>query len=599
MPEHGQRSDEKQKAARRALEAGDIAGAERSLAEILEENPADHVTLSLMAEFRLLAGDPEQAFKLYTRAVNAAPQVLEYKKRFISLAGLGLQLEYSEALANALIACLKTPGLSTLLESWTGLMLREPRFHSAYGLINRKSYDPSNRAAFANLTEFGPLFTPLFIEGIKANVVGDPVFEEFLTHIRRHLLDDFGDGHARFSPREFAILASALSQYAFLTDYILDADESERERIARLIQNVEASPPSLADGAKIALIACYQPLYGLKNARALLETFQSEHPLCEVVKTQIEDFFALREAAASIPSLTEIDEGVSAKVRELYEAFPYPRWKGLSIENLKGEWQRDECSRRAEGPLRGKEATILVAGCGTGRETAIISAIFPDAKITAIDLSRTSLAYALIKMREHGLKNIDFRHGDILKLGALTERFDYITSTGVLHHMENPIAGWKVLRGLLKSGGLMRIGLYSKAGRTSISKAQAAIRAGNYPATPEGVMRFRREAPKLLDRETLLHLVTVKDYYNTNMYRDLLFHFQEQSFDIGEISAILNQLGLQFEGFNIAPDVLASYRRTFPGDPNARALENWAQFEHAYPRTFASGYSFWCRDKSV
>ena len=34
---------------------------------------------------------------------------------------------------------------------------------------------------------------------------------------------------------------------------------------------------------------------------------------------------------------------------------------------------------------------------------------------------------------------------DILDLAKLNKRFDIIESVGVLHHMENPMAGWKVL----------------------------------------------------------------------------------------------------------------------------------------------------------
>jgi SAM-dependent methyltransferase len=588
-------SDILRREAQGALEQGDTETAERRLAEALKRNAKDHRALALMAEVRLQQKNLNEAFSLYRDAVNAAPQVHWYKKRFLNLAGLGVAVNYSESLANALVACLKTPDLASLLENWSRLLLAEPRFHAAYGLTNRQDFDPSNRAFFAGLTDFRPLFTPLFLEGIKSNVVCSPVFEEFITHIRRHLLFDLEPEGGRVTPEQFLALATALSHYAFLTDFILDSTEDEKRRTDELRRRVETENHVTNDPAAVAVLACYQPLHTLKNAELILDNFKTSGPLADVVKSQIADLFALREAASSIQSVTDISEGVSAQVRELYESFPYPRWKTISAESLEQDWQKDECSRKAEGPLRGTRARILVAGCGTGRDTAVLAAIFPDAIITAVDLSRTSLAYASIRAEEHGLKNISFRHGDILKLTALGGAFDYISSTGVLHHMENPVEGWRVLCGLLKPGGLMRIGLYSEIGRKGVVAAHEAIKRANYPSSPEGIARFRRESPDICGRQTLLDLARLRDYYNMNMYRDLLFHFQEYRFDTLQIEDVLRELGLAFEGFNISAGTLAKYRDMFPDDPSATNLERWNRFERTTPQTFLSGYAFWCR----
>ncbi len=596
MPDTLQSESERlQREAQRALEQDDVATAERCLATALKQSEKDHIALALMAEVRVRQNNVNEAFSLYMEAVNAAPQVHLYKKRFLNLASLGVPVNYSDSLANALVACLRTPDLASLLENWSSLLLVEPRFHAAYELANRQSFDPSNSTFFAGLTDFRPLFTPLFLEGIKSNVVCSPVFEEFITHVRRHLLFDFGSARGRFSPEQFLTLASALSHYAFLTDFILDSTDDEKRRTDELRRRVETESDVAKNPAAVAVLACYQPLFKLKNAQQILDDFRTSSPLAGVVKAQIADYFALREVASSIPSVTDIGEGVSARVRELYETFPYPRWRAISAASLEQDWQNDECSQRAEGSFRGAKARILIAGCGTGRDTAILAAIFPDATITAFDLSRTSLAYAAIRAEEHSLKDISFRHGDILKLGALERKFDYISSTGVLHHMENPIEGWKVLCGLLKPGGLMRIGLYSEIARKAVTAAREVIKKGNYPSTPEGIMRFRRESPGICDRQTLLDLAELKDYYNMNMYRDLLFHFQEYRFDTLQIKDILRQLGLSFEGFNISSGTLAKYREMFPDDPNAADLERWNRFEQINPQTFISGYTFWCR----
>jgi hypothetical protein len=49
-----------------------------------------------------------------------------------------------------------------------------------------------------------------------------------------------------------------------------------------------------------------------------------------------------------------------------------------------------------------------------------------------------------------------------------------IEAVGVLHHMEDPLAGWRVLCGLLRLGGFMQIGLYIVPWREPISLALAS-----------------------------------------------------------------------------------------------------------------------------
>ena len=49
---------------------------------------------------------------------------------------------------------------------------------------------------------------------------------------------------------------------------------------------------------------------------------------------------------------------------------------------------------------------------------------------------------------------------DILDIGLLDEKFDIIESSGVLHHMNDPLKGLQVLLGVLKNNGFLKLGLY-------------------------------------------------------------------------------------------------------------------------------------------
>jgi SAM-dependent methyltransferase len=548
-----------------------------------------HEILRHRAEMSMAEGDIANAFALYMRAVNAAPHIHLYKERFLELASRGLDIAHSDELEAAVAACLETPDLAGAVENWASLLVANPGFQAAYGLGGRRAFDPARKPAAVTTIE--PLLRPLFLQGMKSNVVCNPVFEEFVADVRRHLLDAFSK-NGGFSD-DYVTVASALSHYASFADFILEETKAEQNRIDDLRREIETGMTRSA--AAIVLLACYRPLCSLANAGDLLDAFKNNEIVSEVVQAQIADPIVLRQIADSIPALSPVSDPTSLNVRGQYEAFPYPCWRALSKRHIVENWQAEELGRRLEAPLLSPAASILIAGCGTGRDAAIHSLRFPASSITAVDVSRTSLAYAAMKAKELGLANLTFAHGDILDLGRLGQTFDHICCTGVLHHMEDPVAGWRVLRDLLKPGGLMRIGLYSRAGRTAVAAAQQAARRGGYLSTREDILRFRRDFPRLCNRETLLRLSQLQDYYHLNMYRDLLFPAREHRFDLGQIGDMLDELNLLFEGFYVSADVLTRYRSMFRDDRYATHLKSWMQFESRHPDTFASMYIFWCR----
>lgn len=238
--------------------------------------------------------------------------------------------------------------------------------------------------------------------------------------------------------------------------------------------------------------------------------------------------------------------------------------------------------------------SILIAGCGTGRHVAIASALNPDSRIMAIDLSRASLAYAVRRAGELGLRNVEFAQADVLELEGLDRRFDVIECSGVLHHMQDPAEGWRVLAGRLNPGGRMKIGLYSEIGRRPVVAAQRFIAERGYAADPEG-MRAARAAILQLPRENEARAVAdTLDFYSLSGCRDLLFHVQERRYSLGEIEGMLATLGLDFLGFEFeSRATLIDYQREYPQDPAAVCLRNWSEYESRHPGAFAGMYQFW------
>ena len=191
--------------------------------------------------------------------------------------------------------------------------------------------------------------------------------------------------------------------------------------------------------------------------------------------------------------------------------------------------------------------------------------------------------------------------GDILKLSSLQQHFPMIECSGVLHHMQDPLSGWKVLCGLLMKGGLMSIGLYSEIARQDLNVTRNAFKCSNLPATRENIHMHRSDVLTRIARGDISRssLLNNDDFYSTSGCRDLLFHVQEHRFTIPQISKALIELDLKFIGF-IFPtakdrEVKNLYHRHFPEDREMTNLSHWDQLERQYPNTFSFMYQFWCQ----
>lgn len=579
-----------EKRARENFRAKDYDAAREALDNALEANPSNPAALALMGEIYFEHGDLRQAIGHYVLAIQSNPGVLAYKERFVELAGLTPFYKHNDAMQEALEECLKTPGLDCARAQilWYTLLSNQPAFKKLYKFSNFGSRVSFNLKSF-DKADYRPMLEPFFTDGLKKIAVYHPVFEEFLTHLRKRLLESLTAEKPHFAREDVASLAGPLAHYAFYTEFIFDTTEEEDRAVADLRKRLENDEEAMKDVAVVAVYACYAPLHALSSSAQIAELHEKDG-IADVIGVQIHDHIALLKRREAVEAVTPIEDAVSKKVQEQYEEFPYPRWKAYSKEIADEE---------AEGGLRGKKAEILVAGCGTGREAIQHAAVFPDAAVLGVDLSRTSLAYAIGRAEELGVRNATFRQADILKLGALDRKFDYISSSGVLHHMDKPIEGWRVLCDLLKPGGLMRIALYSKIARRHIVEAHKAIAAGGFAASASGMRQFRRGSPDVLDRTVMQDLCNRGDYFHLSMYRDLLFHVQEHRYDLPEIAEMLNTLGLEFIKFGGVPSgALAAYQKEYPDDPEAKNLAHWHEFEQENPDLFSNMYHFWCRKKT-
>lgn len=430
----------------------------------------------------------------------------------------------------------------------------------------------------------------------------DPVLESFIITVRKEVLERL----VKSAPvsADLLELAVALAQQCSGNEYIYPADGQELRTVRNLSARVEefdATSARINNQVEIALVglAMYQPIAALEVAPAIadipLEAWSGfVRPLIEKGLQAPLQEASLRE---QIPSIGKIEDRVSRSVREQYEENPYPRWHSLHVgprpgyaEDLQNRYPHFQPGETIDGPL-----SVLAAGCGTGQEAAAIAFAHPDCEVIGLDLSLASLAYAVRMRNELALDNLTFYQGDLLDISRLERRFQVIECTGVLHHMAEPESGWEALTNCLQIEGVMKIGLYSELASSEVNEARSVIRERGLEASAAGIREIRSAILESAPEDPLYPLRFSEDLYTMSACRDLLFHVQEQSFTVSRIQRALNNLGLEFIGFEHSdPGVRNRYLEFNPGDTTLTDLDGWARYEEKNPRTFAEMYVFWC-----
>ncbi len=429
----------------------------------------------------------------------------------------------------------------------------------------------------------------------------DIELERFLTQARTALLELAMGSDATSAVEEDALgFFCALARQCFINEYVFAATEDEvrqaAELEAALAAAIESSAPVPA--LRLVAVAAYRPLHALGRAVELLERSWPP-PIGALLDQQVREPLAERQISGSIPALTSIDDEISLLVRRQYEDMPYPRWVKAAPTGkpIAVDWYLRNQFPMA--PIRnlGRLGSLdmLIAGCGTGQHAIESAQRFLGARVLAIDLSRTSLGYAKRKTRELSLRNIDYAQADILKLGSLGRSFDVIEASGVLHHLGDPAAGWRVLAALLRPGGFMHVGLYSALARADIRAARAFIAERGYGRTASDIRQCRQDLMSFEDGTPLKNVTKYPDFFTTSECRDLLFHVQEHQFTIADIKAFLIDNDLAFLGFT-GPAV-QDYRRRHPGEEAMTDLDQWHVFETENPMAFTGMYQFWVQKR--
>ena len=509
-------------------------------------------------------GESKRRRAALTAGKGDPPRAMAHAARAQSLAAQGAFGPALEAMLHAVETSSQVDGVwaqfADLLRFFNFRHPLDPRLHTALErALEHPAVDPGDLVrpiSSAALSRDDVFADRLLLRLLQETVIRDPALEKLIVRERRAALEG--------RPVALEVLV-AIAHQCFNTEYVFAETPEEASAVEHL---------SKKDLRSLALYAAYRPLERLPDAELVAA------PLASLVQRQIIEPAKERELRTSIPMGSTVN-AVSAAVRAQYEANPYPRWT-----RLPGAFAQ------AQAPSR-----VLIAGCGTGQHALSTAKRMPGAKLLAIDLSLTSLAYAKRKSLELGVTNIEYRQADLLALRPEDGRFDHVEASGVLHHLEDPLAGWRVLANLVQPGGTMRIGLYSERGRRAVVRARELIAKERFEATPAGIRACRAAILERAADESFAKLVRNEDFYSMSGCRDLMFHVQEHRFALPQIRDMIASLGLEFTGFELADSGItaARYRARYPQDAAMLDLDNWHRFEEEHPDTFSRMYQFWVR----
>lgn len=242
-----------------------------------------------------------------------------------------------------------------------------------------------------------------------------------------------------------------------------------------------------------------------------------------------------------------MDEKTQA-VRAFYEQYPYPAGGvemrvGFDARLLLSYGSR---VRAATSPIR-----VLDAGCGRAVGLIASAMLQPDIDFLGIDMNRTALHEAEQEATRRRVENVRFLEVDLMTLDGLAVPpggFDVVHSSGVVHHLTDPVHGLRLLQSVLAPHGVLPLMVYSRAGREPIHVVARAIDAIIPRSAP---LAARLEAGRALVHTLALASPGSGPWAaaaNTNdvEFVDRYLHIQETSYDVDGLFELIDAAGLAF-----------------------------------------------------
>lgn len=236
----------------------------------------------------------------------------------------------------------------------------------------------------------------------------------------------------------------------------------------------------------------------------------------------------------------------------------YDRWQyPPPIDDLEAysqnnwEWFDPFRAHRVLWPDRGyrSDLDILIAGCGAN-QAAVFAFSNRAAKVVAIDVSRGALDHQRYLKDKHGLDNLDLHLLPIEEASTLGRDFDLIVSTGVLHHLADPLTGMTALGRCLRREGVLGVMLYAKYGRAGVELLESVFRDLGLSQDEASVAAVKDIIAALPAHHPVRgYLTAARDLQTDGALVDTFLHGRARSYTVDDCLELVASAGLAFQGW--------------------------------------------------
>lgn len=260
-------------------------------------------------------------------------------------------------------------------------------------------------------------------------------------------------------------------------------------------------------------------------------------------------------------NLKYFDENIQA-LSDQYNKYIYPK----PCENINEEWIKVNrfqlCDPNylwhkiwPEKEYSRKALKILIAGCGSD-QAAIIAKCNPIHEFVGIDLSKNSLAHQKKLIDNNNIKNLKLICDDFRKV-KFNSKFDYIISSGVIHHLENIDSALSYFYENLKDDGAVFLMVYGDQQSAGINNIKKVFRSLNFSHNQDSIESIRKIIFKLKEHHPAKIFANLySDMNNDSGIVDTFMHPEENFFNIKNFMKILKRNNLIIKNFadsRIAP----------------------------------------------
>jgi len=361
------------------------------------ESTQTHINLSILYA---ADGNELKAQEHCLRALQLQPGRRDTLQRFVQIISSGRTFTPNSDFQRALLACFDDPGIDqqNLVGPALSLILSAPQIAR---LCRR-----CRQGDLPKYKEFSVLWSgkqaTIFERILTHTIIAKAELEYCLRAYRRAALLYFisPDGQLLHRPtQEDLEQLLALAHQCFNTEFVFETTAYEENRLSKLAADIDLQ--HTADNNRtwltLLLLALYRPLTDSVTQMDSSTLSQvAARLLAELLKKQIFNSRRERRIKDALSQITRITAGTSTSVRDQYEESPYPRWLSLDVQTPRpmANVLQDLFPYFSTPDFGTAGIETLIAGCGTGKHAILSATRFDNCSVTAIDLSRSSLAYA-------------------------------------------------------------------------------------------------------------------------------------------------------------------------------------------------------------